>query len=799
MTHLKQFLSLTFIYIFACFYTLPIFANSAFENQVIEKIEVVIMNLPETANFDNQSVRARITTKEGNLFSQTDFDADLKTLAQDFDRVDPVLESIDGKMHITLKIWPKPTIRTITWRGNVKEKTSRLQKELAIGLCTIFDRQNFNKAFHKLKAYYIKSGFFEAELEYDVNLDCETNEVDVIITINEGRAGRIKQIKFRGFTNDEESDLVDMIMTKEYSFFMSWLTGEGTYHEEAIQQDQFVIINYLQNEGYADARVKIDIKESRQSNRIIIIIEAEKGPVYSFGRVTFHGNKLFCDEEIDACFRFWEGYLYCPDRIRQTVKAITDLYGKKGYIDAVVNFEPKLYCEHLAYDIDFTIEEGEKYHVGLIKVFGNCSTQTNVILHETFLVPGEVFNIEKLQKTEERLQNTGFFKNVNVYAVKSDGPLGLGDCYRDVHIEVEETNTGNFSAFFGFSTVESIFGGISITENNFNYRGFSRLWRDGYSALRGGGEYLSISATLGNKSRSYLLSWTKPYFMDTQWSVGFDLERSSNHYISKDYDIEATGFTLHAGYSINSFLKAGWHYRIKNTYTHVYRHASHLLKDEARLAGLISATGLSLIYDSTDHPQKPSRGFKSRVDGEYAGVGGDHHFFGIGYLNSYYIPIDKKSVIKLRGDLRFIKPMDHNLEKKLHREDPSAKIYSVDTLPLDERLFLGGDNSVRGYRPYKLGPHFSHGDPRGGVSMQIYSIEYTRNLLKRLDGFLFFDAGHLSAREWNFGRLSTSVGYGIRFKIFESGPPLTVGMGYPLNPRSNSEVKNFFLTVGGRF
>jgi outer membrane protein insertion porin family len=242
-----------------------------------------------------------------------------------------------------------------------------------------------------------------------------------------------------------------------------------------VQQDRVTVLSYLQNEGYADASVDIEVCEAKQKNRIVIRIIADKGDPYAFGKITFEGNKLFCDEDILSRFTFSENDPFSPEEIRNTVRRITDYYGRRGYIDAIVDYEVKLNCENRTYAIHFSIEEGEKFCVGLVKVFGNCSTQTNVILHEIFFTPGEVFNSAKLQLTEQRLKNIGYFKNVNVYAVKSEGS-GLGETYRDVHVEVEETITGNFSAGFGFSSVESLFGEFKITEKNFNYKGFKDLF-----------------------------------------------------------------------------------------------------------------------------------------------------------------------------------------------------------------------------------------------------------------------------------------------------------------------------------
>ena len=168
-----------------------------------------------------------------------------------------------------------------------------------------------------------------------------------------------------------------------------------------------------------------------------------------------------------------------------------------------------------------------------------------------------------------------------------------------------------------------------------------------------------------------------------------------------------------------------------------------------------------------------------------AGVGGETHFFSFGYLNTYYYQTDKDGVFKLRADMRFVVPFSST---------------NRSTIPLDERLFLGGDNQLRGYRAYKLGPTFGHGDPKGGLSMQYISLEYDRRLMKRLDGFLFCDIGHLSGNNFDFfGRYYTSVGFGFKLKILDGAPPLNFGFGFPLNPKRRGEVKKFFLTVGGKF
>lgn len=782
------------------------------ENQIIEKVDIEVFNA--TTASEETSLRARLNSQAGGFFSQSDFDADLKMLSEDYDRIDPKVQCLDGKVTISIKLWPKPTIRSIVWNGNNKVKSKRLLKELAINTPSQFDRRAFNQAFHKLKAYYVGRGFFEAELSYDAILDPLTNEVDIFINIAENRVGRIKRVVFINFTPEEEEELREEIMTKHYNLFLSWLNDEGTYREEVIQQDEMTVLNFLQDKGYADARVNITVTETCNANRIIVTITAERGELYRVGNITIKGNTLFTEDDIRSCLRMCQGGRYSPENIRETVEQITDLYGRFGYIDAVVDYEPKTSCEPCTYDIDFTIEEGKQYRIGLIKVFGNWWTQPNVILHETLLIPGETFNLLRLKRTEERLMNTRFFKNVNVYPVQSDCPCSLGDNFRDVNIEVVEGSTGHFGAFFGFSTADDLYGGFNISEDNFNAAGIPYLWERGPIALRGGGEFAHFTATFGTQNRSYVLSWSKPYFMDSIWTVGFDIENSSNHIVSKDYVIKATGFTLKGIRPINPFVRWGVHYRITNSDVNITSHLRHReheleekkehaksphqrhetkeklshisrLEEEARNSGIISAVGTSWIYDSTNHPIRPTKGWKSKVELEYAGLGGHHHFLSAAYLNSYYHAFpDIKGVWKLRVDFRFIQPLWGS---------------APHDIPIDERYFTGGDYLIRGYRPYRVGPRYTNDDPRGGISLQFYSLEYSRFIIKRFELFVFADAAHLSFHRWNVGIPRLALGYGAKIHMFDGAPPLMIGIGHPVNPRDRSEIKRFFLTVGGRF
>jgi outer membrane protein insertion porin family len=286
--------------------------------------------------------------------------------------------------------------------------------------------------------------------------------------------------------------------------------------------------------------------------------------------------------------------------------------------------------------------------------------------------------------------------------------------------------------------------------------------------------------------------------MDTQWSLGVELERSTNRYISDDYNLRTTGATISLGYQYNAFTRGGLHYRIRYSDDDVKMHRlteeeilqnPKLTNKEARKAdgiGLTSAVGGFWFYDSTDSIKAPTCGFRSRFEEEIAGVGGDVYYISFAYLNTWYYNLLNYVTLKTRLDLKFMQPYNGR---------------GIGDIPLDERFFLGGDETIRGYRPYRPGPKLdNHSDePKGGLSLQYYSIELDRHLFGSVDGFIFADAGYLSDQQWTINEPWYSVGAGVRFELFEGTPPVMVGYGFPLNPRDSSDVKKFFFQMGGRF
>lgn len=764
----------------------------------INQLRVGSLELFEVGGNSSQTkaLLSSMKTKQGEFFSQEHFDEDLKVLANEFDRVEPKMSVSSGMLDIKILLTRRPIIHSITFSGNEAVTSEKLKKQLEIKAKSVFDRALFIKACNKVRAYYLKQGYFESEVSYQI-LPAQNGEIDIKLFVKEGRAGKIEEIRFTNFTDKEEQQLRELLFTKPYSFWLSWLTNDGIYNKENVDQDTLGSLSFLHDEGYADAKVTTKILPSENKERIVLEFTCERGELYKIGKVEVVGNRLFTKEQILDAINIKAGDCYSPDALRKASRAVYDLYGRKGYIDATANPDSMLQKESRIYDITFHINEGAEYRVGMIKIFGNNKTDSSVILHETLLIPGSVFDSTMIQKTEERLRNVGYFKQVNVYAVRASqlqpattqNPT-TAPRFRDVHIEVEEKpTTANFSAFGGYSTTEGLMGGLGISESNFRMMGFTQLFSKGMRALRGAGEYVGINAQVGTKQLSYNFSWTKPYFMDTQWILGLDLQKMRNSYSASDYTIKSESAILSAKYPINAFVKLGVQYRIRTTHVTLSGIAptkqNQQLIRESHNGGTTSAIGGTWNYDSTNAPLNPKNGVRSLLSIEYAGLGGDHHFANLMYNNTLYFGVTADSVFRVKGNFQFI--------KTLFGMKPSH-------LPLDERLYLGGEQTVRGYKFNTVGPKFhdvKH-TPRGGISSVLLSAEYDYQLFRRLSVFLFFDAGAVSFKQFHVDTMRYTTGLGCTFNLTETAP-LVFGYGVPLNPHSKQDVKRFFFSLGTSF
>jgi outer membrane protein insertion porin family len=770
-----------------------------YEGLPVRKINITVENQSPDEVDEEASVIYKMQTKMGDPFDQELFDKDLKVLSDEYEWVEPGIKVENEQVIISISLKKRPIITSFIIEGSTfKDKKILSEADLSKGMS--YNREEFYKSIEKIRDFLVKKGFFKAEVSYKVENTPNNNEITIHITINEGPSGRINQILFENFTKEEEKEILELIRVSKFNVLTSWLTGSGTIREEELDPDIQTIVHHMQNHGYVDAHVTMKL-EDLPNHKLALVFVLSRGPKYFIHNITFSGSTLKVEEELKKASLLQPGETFSIDKIREAGEKIREIYTGEGYLHTSVDYRLDLLSDSPEYDVHFTIEESQKYRVGLVMVSGNYCTTKNVVYNNIDIEPGEVFDSRKLKSTQDRLQSTGYFKNVNVYPIKSDEHQYGASEYCDVMVEVNEAQTGNASLFAGFSSTDNVFGGIDLTENNFSIAGFRNVWFKGPSAFRGGGQYLQVKGSIGVKESDVNISWLDPYFNDSLWRFGVDLTYSRSTILSDDYALTSFGSTLNTSYPVSSYLTYGFRFRVKDNITSVRKKeesVNPLEYEQRKNNGVVSALASTISFDTTDNIFKPHRGFRSNFETELGGLVrrtegfNDIPFVRFGYLNAYYYPVWRKGTFKIRGDFKFTQPLSGG---------------KGEDFPLGERFFLGGEGTVRGYAPGKVGDLFENtNDPKGGMSSALLSFEYLQNIIKPLDLFAFIDAGSVALQEWSIKNSVATYGVGARVDIGRR-LPFVFGVGFPLGLSKEGYAKFkeeqrdqlFFFSMAGQF
>ncbi len=803
---MKNFLALL---LFLC--SLQLFSQETFDvydGKIVRKISVIFDTKNQNPE-ETRSIQDRLRTKSGDVFSSSTFDEDLKMLAKNNRSVIPQVKIEDNMVEINIYVYPKTVLSKIVLGPSSSDlKLSRKRilaacSEAELEINQPYDSEIIASAVANIKDAYISFGYYDIRVLTKEQVN-ELNQGTLYLDIYPGPKGFVHEVEIEGIADHPlRHRVLEMIQTKRLSM-ISFLTGSGKVDRALLEQDQLIILHYLQNKGYLDAEVEIEVQDLGKNQRKVII-HIKLGDQYYFGNIRFEGNTFYEPDKVREVIaeEIVSDKPYSQDELMAMAKKLKEFYGNEGMIETSVQYVYEYNFETNRIDILFIINESKVFKVGRIIVRGNNNTETRIILSQSELVPGQVYRSYQLQDTQMRLQSLNYFKTVDVVAVKEPSK-SLGDEYRDVIIDVQEKGTGSANLFFGFNSTESAYGGLNITENNFNHRGLLNWWHQGVSKIRGGGERLGFKAQIGLKEQSYSLNWTDPNFNDSNWRIGFDVTYGTSKVQSNDYTIDSVVFQLFAGYPIARYAALGLKGRVRDSFTRVRQSAPPAVQEQRGNNGVVGGAGPNFAYDSTDNGFRPHKGarilFDTEVDGVVRKANEVPRSFPIirlASLNSYYFPLGRRATLKLRGEYKVLLPLGRG---------------KAGDVPLSERFFLGGVDSLRGIKPGALGPLFPNNasaplntdgsvvnwqdgnpeNPTGGITSLLLSAEVAIKIAKPIDVFAFVDGGSISLMRWQVGQFVPTGGFGVRLDIGR-GAPVTVGVGFPV--RSDCGIKQISETV----
>lgn len=711
---------------------------------------------------ESSAIMTAIKLKPGDTFFEEKIDDDIKSIFSlgFFTDVKAEKDATDKGLVITYRVTEKPVVREIVFEGNKALGSEKLKEALDIKPNSIFSSKELIKSIAKIKKLYTDEGYSQAEIE-PVKESISPYEIKLKLKINDGEKILIREIRFEGNKAFSDSKLKGLMETKE-KWWLSWLTNAGVYKEDVLKNDMLLITEHYMNNGYINFKIaEPDVQLAADKKALIVAILMTEGDKFTTGKIDFKGDIIGTKEELARRLKMKTGDVFSRGALRQEIFSLTDVYADKGYAFANVNPLTTINIQTKSIDIVFDFEKGEKVYIDRINIAGNTKTRDKVIRREMRVAEGELYNATGIKKSKQNMMNLGFFEEAVIATSK-----GSSDNKLNLDVNVKEKATGTFSIGGGYSSLDGFIAQGSIQQAN----------------LFGLGLKTSLSASLGGKSSSYSLGITEPHFLDTNWSIGGDLYRSEREYT--DYTKTSTGGDIKAGYQLSDTLSTFMLYKYETT---KISNESFALQESKRLYPDIytttnsttSAVTASISRNTTDYRIDPSSGMTNSLSLEFAGLGGTNKFLRTIAQTAQFVPVGFGTVFMLRGTMGHVAEMGA-------------------PVPIDEKFYLGGISTVRGYAgrtisPYVIIPKYDavtgvkNGEDEayiGGDTEFYLNAEYTFPLIKEagLKGVLFYDIGNAAdGLNDTFSDFLASYGFGIRW--FSPIGPLRLEYGIPLNAR----------------
>lgn len=756
---------ITFAFCILIFDFSSVFAQiSQYEGETIKEIAIL-----GNKSVSEQIILSKVKTKPGEKYNKETINEDLKRLYDSgyFSNISIDVEEVKEGIKVTFVVKEKPMLKEVIFIGNKKLKSGRLQKIMKSKAGEVINESQVKEDIEEIKDFYGKKGFTLAKIEHETSIDESAGKAIVTVYIEEGLRVHITEIKFSGNKILRSKDILKVMKTRKDTLFTS-----GVLKEDEFQEDLHNIVQLYRSKGYLDAKV-VNVKRdyNDEKTKIWITIEVTEGRQYFVGKITITGNEKYSLEELWKQVKTKSKDVFSPPALNKDLGNLRDFYYSKGYLDARVKAGTTLDESTGNMDITYTISEGDITYVGRVDVRGNSRTKDMVIRREVTVVPGEICDSVKLKRSQERLQNLGYFKYVDVSLRPTEKKQT-----KDVVVSVEEQKTGEISFGAGYSSIDYLIGFVEISQKNFDIMNFP--------LFVGGGQKLRLRAEIGSQRQDYVLSFTEPWFLGRQLSAGFDIFKRTRKYFSKYFKEERLGGDIRLGKSLGEYNRADLIYSYqKIDITDVSSDASSAIKEEEGTR-YVGSVGLALTRDTRDSWVFPTRGYRVVVKPEVAGVGGDTEFWKLTGSGSVYFPLFFEHVLRIGGQAGVV-----------DRYGDSNRV------PIFDRFFLGGATTVRGFDYRKISPRDENDEPIGGKTMGMATAEYTFPLITRVRGALFYDIGGVfpDTGEFDFGNLNAAVGVGVRLNLPIG--PIQVDYGWPVmkDEVNEDEDGRFSFTMGSTF
>jgi len=746
---------------------------------------------------DNRIVLKEIKSKVGEPFSPEKVREDIKAIYRlgYFRDVQVDVAETKGEIILTFAVIEKPYVANIVISGNNKLKQEDIEGVIEVKRDSVLDMGKVRSSVTEIKKLYTSNRYFGSEVEYRVELE-QGNKAVIYFDIVEGVKGYLTKIAFVGNKVFGSRKLRGVMKTKEKGWFW-WLSGAGKLERDVLDLDVNRIRSLYLDEGYVTVKVsEPEITLSKNKKSIQITVRLEEGEQYKLGSLDITGDILTTKDELLKGFKSSVNKVYRATMVQKDLLWLTDQYTDKGYAYADVAPLTMLDQDKKLVHLTFKIDKGITVHINRIEIEGNTKTRDKVIRRELKTAEGDLYSSTQIRKSRERVLRTGYFKDVEF----TPSPTEKKELI-DLDIRVEEQQMGKLAFGAGYSNEHGVIGSVALSHGNLFGRGYKG----------------NIKVELGGEVRNFNISITDPRFLDTQASVSVTGYSETEEYDTYKVDMAGAGIII--GKEITENIVASIGYRFERVRVHDvfsfpgqpsppnppppippqgYQPGDDIYDEWQRGASTTSKVTLMLTRNTLNDPYFPTKGSNIWVSGAIAGLGGNNFFYSLSGGASWFHPIVGDLILNLRATAG------------------TVQAYTSTPVPINERFYVGGINTIRGFDYGMAGPvqhivrtwdHDSNpitpgiafasasNDPIGALNMVAFNTEFLYPLSKALGlrAAVFFDVG----KGWgggdtrfdnSFWPLRYAAGAGIRW--YSPFGPIRVDWGYNLTPREGRGEKS---------
>jgi outer membrane protein insertion porin family len=798
---------------------------------------------PEPAPLDAdtiQEVRNNIRSREGNPFRAQTAAEDLHNLTRLAKFGEPSRTEVqvlaDGSVNLYFKLTLQPIILDVQVRGNRQISDQDIADVTSPLIGTPVDPFRLDQFARAVEELYRQEGYnLVSVLPVTENVE-ETGTL--IFTIREGQRLRVRDIRFEAVDEADGLDFAPRELRKDLRTREAGILETGPLLEDVLTEDVRTLRDFYLDRGYLDVRVDRRVQTSQNEKEAIVTFLIVEGGRYTLRdiKVVYPDRRLpelydtyedaleargpsqgidqFPDASGELKFGIYDYGVFTPEQIigmldmkpgdafserkkRGIVDTIQSFYGQMGYVEMTdpqsLNVILTEIREEPWVQLVITIYESERFKVGEVIVTGNPHTKQGVVLRENDkLRPGRPFDMTYMEEVRNRLNRLGdpqvpLFERGSV-KLTPQAPDDVEPKYRDLLIEVKDTNTGSINLGASFGSDNGLVGQLSVTQYNWDWTDTPDSLGELLSgrAFRGAGQTVSIDLLPGTEVEEYSASFTDPHIFGTDYSFS-----TRAFYAQRDFtefDEERYGGRFGIGRRFGSRWEGAVNVRFDWVELSNIDDSRPVDLFEVEDLNLVDGLGLSLRRSSQDDPYVPTRGNRIQLAIEQVGVfGGDFDFTKLNAEYSVYIPVyedftGRNTVVSFTTSVDYI---------------PQGQ----DNVPTYERYYRGG-RTFRGFDFRTISPKgFDRNgvltdDPVGGSFAFFAGAELRQPVYKETLALAFFVDSGTVQEEPGFEDYRVSAGLGLRLRVPGLSPvPLAFDFGFPIVKRFGDEERVFSFSI----